>query len=291
MDTPRINVAGNIAPGGAVVVGPFKWTPRVVGHECMFMEVSANGDFSNIDPRTFFPSAAGPTPEWRLVPFDNNIAQRNVTPVPGGGGVRGLLSAFLNRQFLVRNPLEQQARIEVKAELSPFLKERGWAVLLDQRETISAFGLAPGNAREVTIKLRPGQEFTREQLSQAGGGVYIRAIAYADGLAIGGMTYQLDPTLREAPIERIGARPIRLDDPAIEAAIRDANLLTEETSTALVPTDAGVVDVLEESDSLDYEATTAEHLLHQLGVIEENIGKVNRVKLRKITVEIDISDS
>jgi len=291
MDTPRINVAGAIAPGAAVVVGPFKWTPRVVGHECMFMEVSANGDFSNIDPRTFFPCAAGPIPEWRLVPFDNNIAQRNVTPVPGAGGVRGLLSAFLNRQFLVRNPFEQQARIEVKAELSPFLKERGWGALLDQRDTVSAFGLAPGNAREVTIKLRPGQEFTREQLLQAGGGVFIRAIAYADGLVIGGMTYQLDPTLREAPVERVGDNPIRLNDPAIRAAIRDAELLTEETGTAFATAEADIVAALEETDAADGGATVAEHLLSQLSAIEETIGKVNRVKLRKVTVEIEVGDS
>jgi zinc metalloprotease ZmpB len=85
MDTRQLNVAGGIPPGGNVVVGPFSWTPRNVGKETILMEVSADGDFSNIDPRTFFPCATGPTPEWQLVPFDNNLGQRNVAPVAGTG--------------------------------------------------------------------------------------------------------------------------------------------------------------------------------------------------------------
>ena len=85
MDTRQLNVAGGIPPGGNVVVGPFNWTPRNVGKETILMEVSADGDFSNIDPRTFFPCATGPTQEWQLVPFDNNLGQRNVAPVAGTG--------------------------------------------------------------------------------------------------------------------------------------------------------------------------------------------------------------
>jgi zinc metalloprotease ZmpB len=85
MDTPQLDVAGGIPPGGDVVVGPFSWTPRNIGNETMLMEVSADGDFSNIDPRTFFPCATGPTQEWQLVPFDNNLGQRNVAPIAGTG--------------------------------------------------------------------------------------------------------------------------------------------------------------------------------------------------------------
>jgi hypothetical protein len=81
MDTPQLDVAGGVPAGGNVVVGPFQWTPRNVGKETMLMEVSADGDFSNIDRRTFFPCATGPTQEWQLVPFDNNLGQRNVTPI------------------------------------------------------------------------------------------------------------------------------------------------------------------------------------------------------------------
>ncbi|MCY7376636.1 MAG: hypothetical protein LH472_11805 [Pyrinomonadaceae bacterium] len=83
MNTPQIALAGGIAPGASVVVGPFRWTPRFVGRETIFMEVSADGDFSNIDRRTFYPCANGSTADWQLIPFDNNLAQRNVAPVAG----------------------------------------------------------------------------------------------------------------------------------------------------------------------------------------------------------------
>jgi hypothetical protein len=194
----------------------------------MVMEVTADGDLSNIDTRTFFPCAAGPTPEWQLVPFDNNLAQRNVAPVPGGGGIRGLLSAFVNRRILVRNPSDNQVRMEVKAELTPFLAERGWRVRLDNNERISAFGLAPGVTKEVEVTLRPGEEFSREELMQVEGGVAIRIPVYADGMIIGGMSYQLDSDLERAPSERKDESPIDLNDTAIEAAIHDAQLQQEE---------------------------------------------------------------
>jgi hypothetical protein len=157
MDTPQIPVAGGIAPGAGVVVGPFRWTPRVVGHECMFMEVSAPDDLSNIDPATFFPCAAGPTPEWRLVPFANNLAQRNVALVPGAGGVRGLLSGLLNRRFIVRTPFDTQPRIEVKAELPPFLAERGWRVRLDRGKEGRPSGSLPAMPGRLQLLFSPAK--------------------------------------------------------------------------------------------------------------------------------------
>jgi len=77
MSTNQLAV-GNLASGASTVVGPFEWTPSQLDHECIFFSVSALGDASNIDGRI-----TGQIPEWRLVPNDNNIAQRNVTPVAG----------------------------------------------------------------------------------------------------------------------------------------------------------------------------------------------------------------
>ncbi len=219
MDTPQIAVPGGIPASGSVVVGPFRWTPRFVGHECMFMEVSSDTDRSNIDATTFYPSAAGPTPDWLLVPFDNNVAQRNVAPVPGAGGIRGLLSAFVRRSLLVRNPFDKPVRIETKAVLPSFLIERGWGVKLDYRDGGNIFTLANGERREITITLKPGKDFNRDDVLRAKEDTAVRVVVHADGIMIGGMTYVLDPKLRRAPIERVGDKPIRLDDPEIEAAI------------------------------------------------------------------------
>src|SRR5262249_22523773 len=76
--------ADPIASGGSTIVGPFVWTPRLFGSECMLMIASADGDPPNTDPSTGLPCARGPTPHWRWVPFDNNIGQRNVMPVASG---------------------------------------------------------------------------------------------------------------------------------------------------------------------------------------------------------------
>ncbi|MGC2123800.1 MAG: hypothetical protein WA652_13190, partial [Xanthobacteraceae bacterium] len=59
----------------AIIAGPFAWTPAQPGRISMLMAVSAAGDASNIDNLT----ARDSIPNWRLVPNDNNIAQRNVT--------------------------------------------------------------------------------------------------------------------------------------------------------------------------------------------------------------------
>jgi zinc metalloprotease ZmpB len=57
-----------------ILVGPFAWVPKS-RHEAMLMVVSATGDSSNID--NF--AATDSIPNWRLVPNDNNIAQRNTS--------------------------------------------------------------------------------------------------------------------------------------------------------------------------------------------------------------------
>jgi len=291
MLTPKLAVAAGIAPGGSVVVGPFKWKPQVVGHECMFMEVSAKGDLSNIDPGTFFPCAAGPTPEWRVVPFDNNIGQRNVVPVAGGGGLRGLLSSFVERQFVVGNPLEREARIEVKAELPKFLSEGGWGITLNQRNDNAAFSLASGNRWEVAVALRPGKEFTREDVLQAGKDVAIRVYVYADGMIIGGMTYELDASLSRAPIEKKGDSPISLRDSAIEEAIGEAQFQDEESGSELAIADeAGIYQAAVESGGGDDTTNSAGQLLSRLGVDEGITGKVRAVKVKRVTIEIELSD-
>ncbi|MFE6283623.1 hypothetical protein [Streptomyces sp. NPDC057877] len=207
MDTPEIALPTGIPPNGDTVVGPFRWRPRSVGHECMFMEVSALGDLSNIDPATFYPCAAGPTAEWRLVPFDNNVAQRNVAPVPGGGGLRGLLSGFARRRFLVRNPFAHEARVTLVATLPPFLAERDWRLRVGHRDTRCTIGLAPGAQREIPVSLRPGRDFTREDVLDARHAVSLRVTASANGTTIGGMTYRLDPDLTMAPRERTDRAP------------------------------------------------------------------------------------
>ena len=73
--------------------------------------------------------AAGDTiPEWRLVPNDNNIGQRNVAPVPGGGGLVGPAAAFEKRGFTLKNPLGVRAGMQMEVTFPAFLRDRGWTM-------------------------------------------------------------------------------------------------------------------------------------------------------------------
>ncbi len=77
MTTAQIAV-GTLQPNSTEekVVGPFEWTPvtNAFQQDTMLMIVSATGDASNVVNFT-----AGRTVEnWRMVPNDNNIGQRNV---------------------------------------------------------------------------------------------------------------------------------------------------------------------------------------------------------------------
>ncbi|SCL32704.1 hypothetical protein GA0070624_4545 [Micromonospora rhizosphaerae] len=74
-DTPELAATGPVPPGGQTVLGPFTWNTQSAGVACLLASASATGDPSNAD------TVNGSLPNWRLVPFDNNLAQRNVTAV------------------------------------------------------------------------------------------------------------------------------------------------------------------------------------------------------------------
>ncbi len=195
MTTPSLSVSGGISAGGTVIVGPFQWTPTEVGHECMLMSVSALGDLSNNDPATSLPCASGPIPHYRLVPFDNNIAQRNVAPVPGGGGGLRLAEALKGRHFWVNNPYERSARVTINVQMPDFLRQRGWEVTVASSGG-NTFSLGPRSNREVILGVQPGADFSPQDVTAAGSSAVIRLETLIDGLIVGGMTYAVDPTLR-----------------------------------------------------------------------------------------------
>jgi hypothetical protein len=175
-----------------VIVGPFEWTPSQLGHECMFFSVSANDDPSNIDGRI-----TGEIPEWRLVPYDNNIAQRNVAPVPGGGGINGLVEAFENRPFWVNNPFSREAKIALKPVLPKLLQKGGWKLnFITPGKNV--FSMQSRESKIVRMQMKPGEIFPKELATISKKDVFITVYAYADGILIGGMTYKIDPKLKKS---------------------------------------------------------------------------------------------
>ncbi len=74
-------ITESIPAGGSVRVGPFVWTPSITNHECLLAAVDGP-----MDP-TITRTVTGAVDHWKIVKYDNNIGQRNVSPynaVPGG---------------------------------------------------------------------------------------------------------------------------------------------------------------------------------------------------------------
>jgi hypothetical protein len=189
---------------GEVTLGPFEWVPNAnaYGHDCLLMIASVSGDLSNVD--NFGPGET--IAEWRLVPNDNNVGQRNVELVPGGGGGEGLIGGLEERVFFAGNTSIRRATMELQVDLPELLRSTGWQLRF--RDIAGdRFVLGPGEKRLITIELVPGRDFRAEQVS----GTDDRDITVtllADGMVLGGMTYRLDPSLK-APPEPIRDRDCR----------------------------------------------------------------------------------
>jgi hypothetical protein len=200
MTTATVSVSGTIPAGGSTIAGPFEWTPSEVGHECMMMSVSADGDLSNLDPSGALPCATGPTPDEQLARFDNNIGQRNVAPVAGGGGLAGLIASFADRHFWTSNPYGRQIRVDLDVALPAFLSQRGWRVAL-RNPGGASFTLPARGSRKVEIGLIAGADFAAADVLAAGAQAGIVVSAKVDGYVFGGITYQVDPLLAEPAAE------------------------------------------------------------------------------------------
>jgi hypothetical protein len=198
MTTAQLPAAGSpglsIPANGSVTLGPFAWTPTVAGHECLLMMVNATGDLSNAEPGGAYPCASGPTPHWRLVPFDNNLAQRNVAPVAGGGGLTGLAASFVRRHFWIDNPYDRTVEARFEVTMPEFLARRGWQAKFDTPQV----ALAPHTSREIVFSLVAGDDFGPRDVP---GDARIRVRTLMDDVIVGGMTYAVDPALTAPPVE------------------------------------------------------------------------------------------
>jgi len=146
------------------------------------------------------PCAAGPTPHWRLVPFDNNIGQRNVAPVAGGGGLTGLAASFDPRRFWVNNPYGFEGRVKLEVVLPEWLTRRNWGFAFVNPGG-SSFTLAPRGSREVLLRLKPGSDFSPSDVPRMGPGARIVVRTIVNGIPVGGMSYTVDPHLKSPPPE------------------------------------------------------------------------------------------
>lgn len=209
----------SIPPGGMVTVGPFEWTPRVEGHECLLIWATNADDRANADSASLLPCASGPTPHWRLVPFDNNIAQRNVAPVPGAGRSAGLRAAFARRTFFVDNMSEKPVAVRIELVMPMFLKRLGWRVAIADVKG-STIRLEPRTQRQLRLTLTAGKDFSPEDVVHAKDDIRIRVRTVVNGIVTGGISYELDPRLSEPPVERRGSKQVPKKAARARAAAR-----------------------------------------------------------------------
>lgn len=186
---PIASIPANNA--GEVQVGPFEWEPNInaYGHDCVLMIASVAGDPSNVDNFT-----GGETiQEWRLVPNDNNVGQRNVSVVPGAGGGEALMAALNGAFFMAGNNLNRRAAMELRVEMPAVLANKGWRLLFDGLPD-NKFQLKAGEKRRIQLALQRGTEFTRADI-QGSADRMINVTLLANDTLLGGMSYYVDPDL------------------------------------------------------------------------------------------------
>jgi len=174
-DTPSLNVT-NISPGlsNGVVVGPFPWTPTEVGHECMLVIVECANDKAVTQDLL----ATDVVPHSDLVPFDNNIAQRNLAPTMAKGQMA--------RGFYINNPFSEPKTITLHFDSS---LPQGWQWRTNL-PSIEEIPLGPRERHwvEVIIDQAEGQEVTEFERSQG-----LTVTGTIDDHVIGGMTFYIAP--------------------------------------------------------------------------------------------------
>jgi hypothetical protein len=189
MATPQLG-APNLAASDSVgvVVGPFQWVPSQVGHECMFFSVSANGDLSNIDG-----AITGPIPEWRLVPHDNNIGQRNVHPVLAAlGNVN-----WERLPFWIRNHCKSPVRLGADVKVPAWLGRLGWKFSVLQI-TNDRTVLKADQMLKVNLAATKGKAFDDKVLAKEADHDIVVTILQ-DGLPFGGMTFRIGSSAKQQP--------------------------------------------------------------------------------------------
>ncbi|MBL0358314.1 MAG: hypothetical protein IPP72_16240 [Chitinophagaceae bacterium] len=187
MDTPYLSapdIAGQDNAG--VIAGPFEWTPSQVGHECMFFVVFADEDSPNVLGRV-----SGPIPEWRLVPHDNNIGQRNVAPISVLLPM-GLVTYFDNRPFWIRNSFNRKVSVEIIINLPELLSKNDWKLTIISTGGQS-FYMKKNEKRKVLLKMIEGKKINLLKIKQ-----HIEVIVKQDGIIVGGMNYYVDNKMEKS---------------------------------------------------------------------------------------------
>lgn len=168
-------------------VGPFEFIPTQVGHACVLAIAEAANDPANTQGMT------GSVPHWKLVPFDNNIAQRNLHPVKGSGPKQ-------ERKFRIINSTDRKviAKLEVERDLP-----EGWRLEFDVPD-IRNIPLSPFAEQWVTLRTIIPEGLDLRDVGDRGS---VRIVAVVDGIPEGGMSFDFVHPSVYGTVETPGAHP------------------------------------------------------------------------------------
>ena len=147
LKTGILEVSEEIETKKEMIIGPFEWIPESEDMQNVLVSVSSEEDLSNIDlmDRTF--------PNWLLVPFDNNIAQRDLssTSLFELQGNNESDNVSLIQKIMITNPYSYPIRLSIehsfpnvpseKISLSYFDNESNIFMLKPQEEKKSYYAL------------------------------------------------------------------------------------------------------------------------------------------------------
>ena len=192
------------ADGADVADAVFVWRPDVPG-PWTFLAAVAAGETDTADRAALEPAAAserGLAAEdralWAVAPYDNNLAVRSIGSVPAESGAAAVMSG-VDPRVILTNPYRHRAcTLRVVAELPSFLQERGWDAAIEPNAR--AVTLAPGETRQVTLRLRRGCDFAASDLPAALEARRLRIFSvdvsrapmHTDGIVTGGLTYDFE---------------------------------------------------------------------------------------------------
>ncbi len=213
MATATLPASGPIAPGGSTIIGPFAFVPTQVGHECLMAIAHADGDPGNDT------TINGTIPESRLVPFDNNIGQRNVNPVLPS--FKWLVKYLQKHVIWVRNPFKTSVVAYIDIQLPRFLRKLGWQLHVKSAGG-RKFEMGPRDRRELVLAIEPGEEFDPEMArkAMAEGDDEIVVTTMLDGEVSGGMTYKLTFDKQDEREDKPKDPPILTRRPTIEEILK-----------------------------------------------------------------------
>jgi hypothetical protein len=155
----------------------------------MFFSVSATGDPGNVDGHVI-----GPIPEWRLVPHDNNIGQRNVHPV----NFQLDLVDWDRLPFWIRNHGKAPVLLGVDIKLPAWLAKLGWKFDVPQitKERVS---LKPDSRPlKVAIAVSKGKPIDKTVLENERDHDIVLTVLH-DQMPVGGMTYRISVDAKQQP--------------------------------------------------------------------------------------------